>query len=220
MSLLTLREIFLRGWGRPPKAKMDIFTRKRSSRNDTKLLVMSKSAEGNGEYLWSSVAFVEVWIKSNAPNDTTGLKNHAKCCTKIKPVTFRGVQPLVEALVRAETEVWVPVKDVDGAGVLTAVESPLPRSSHRQILVTVVVQVESRQAGSESATGSKPLSLMLLINGYEAQIWFRLKQGNPAFSYRTGFHCNILLYYHYIIASTVLLFLKKFLLLLWSFYCF
>jgi len=40
------------------------------------------------------------------------------------------------------------------------------------------------------------------------------KQGNPAFSYRTGFHCNILLYYHYIIASTVLLFLKKFLLLL------
>ena len=37
-----------------------------------------------------------------------------------------------------------------------------------------------------------------------------MKQGNPAFSYRTGFHCIILHYYHYIIASTVLQFLKKF----------
>ena len=34
--------------------------------------------------------------------------------------------------------------------------------------------------------------MVLLVSG--AKI---LKQGNPAFSYRTGFHCNILLYYHY-----------------------
>ena len=98
----------------------------------------------------------------------------------------------MEALVWAETEVWVPVKDVDGASaLLTAVESPLPRSSHRQILVTVVVQVESRQAGSESATGSKPLSLMPLINGYEAQVWFRLKRYFNQYTFLTFMVYNL-----------------------------
>ena len=52
--------------------------------NDTKTSELSKSAEGNREYL--SVAFVEVWIKCNFPNGITGLKNHAnvaknKACT-------------------------------------------------------------------------------------------------------------------------------------------
>ena len=36
-----------------------------------KTLELSKSAEGNGEYLWSSVAFVKAWIKCNFPNGTT-----------------------------------------------------------------------------------------------------------------------------------------------------
>ena len=57
---------------------------KMNALNDTKTLAMSKSAEGNGEYLWSSVAFVEAWTKSNFPNAKSGLKP-GKCCTKIKP---------------------------------------------------------------------------------------------------------------------------------------
>ena len=40
----------------------------------TKLLAMAKSAEGNGKYLWLSVAFVEEWIKGKFPNANTGLK--------------------------------------------------------------------------------------------------------------------------------------------------
>ena len=40
----------------------------------TKLLAMAKSAEGNGKYLWLSVAFVAEWIKGKFPNSNTGLK--------------------------------------------------------------------------------------------------------------------------------------------------
>ena len=73
MALLALR-------GRPQPLKKPSqsqkghFYEKMNALNDTKTLAMSKSAEGNGEYLWSSVAFVEAWIKSNFPNGTTSLK--------------------------------------------------------------------------------------------------------------------------------------------------
>ena len=50
------------------------FLRETNALNDTKTAELSKSAEGNGEYLWSSVAFVEAWIKCNFPNGTTGRK--------------------------------------------------------------------------------------------------------------------------------------------------
>ena len=73
MALLALR-------GRPQPLKKPSqsqkghFYEKMNALNDTKTSELSKSAEGNGEYLWSSVAFVEAWIKSKSRNANTGLK--------------------------------------------------------------------------------------------------------------------------------------------------
>ena len=86
MALLALR-------GRPQPLKKPSqsqkghFYEKMNALNDTKTSELSKSAEGNGEYLWSSVAFVEAWIKSKSPNGKTGLKttqilHKNKACTK------------------------------------------------------------------------------------------------------------------------------------------
>ena len=50
--------------------------------NDTKTSEMAKSAEGNGEYLRSSVAFVKAWIKYDFNSGTTGLKNNANVAQK------------------------------------------------------------------------------------------------------------------------------------------
>ena len=67
---------------KPSQSQKGHFYEKMNALNDTKTLAMSKSAEGNGEYLWSSVAFVKAWIKSTSPNGTTGLKNHANFAQK------------------------------------------------------------------------------------------------------------------------------------------
>ena len=59
---------------KPSQSQKGHFYVKMNALNDTKTSELSKSAEGNGEYLWSSVAFVEAWIKSKSPNGKTGLK--------------------------------------------------------------------------------------------------------------------------------------------------
>ena len=45
-----------------------------NAKNDTYNFGTVKICEGNGEYLWSSVAFVEAWIKSKSRNANAGLK--------------------------------------------------------------------------------------------------------------------------------------------------
>ena len=73
MPLLALR-------GRPQPIKKPSQSQKghvyvkMNALNDTKTSELSKSVEGNGEYLWSSVEFVEAWIKSKSRNANTGLK--------------------------------------------------------------------------------------------------------------------------------------------------
>ena len=59
---------------KPSQSQKGHFYKKMNALNDTKTPELSKSAEGNGEYLWSSVAFVEAWIKSKSRNAKTGLK--------------------------------------------------------------------------------------------------------------------------------------------------
>ena len=59
---------------KPSQSQKGHFYEKMNALNDTKTSAMSKSAEGNGEYLWSSVAFVKVWMKSKSQNANTGLK--------------------------------------------------------------------------------------------------------------------------------------------------
>ena len=73
MSLLTLRGLFER-LRAPSQSQKGHFSENMNALNDTKTSELSKSAEGNGEYLWSSVAFVKAWIKSKSPNAKTGLK--------------------------------------------------------------------------------------------------------------------------------------------------
>jgi len=67
--------------GRPHPLKkpsqQGTFSEEMNALNDTKTSELSKSAEGNGEYLRSSVAFVEVLIRCNFPNSITGLEDHA-----------------------------------------------------------------------------------------------------------------------------------------------
>ena len=60
---------------KPSQSQKGHFYVKMNALNDTKTSAMSKSAEGNGEYLWSSVAFVEAWIERKFPNVNTALKN-------------------------------------------------------------------------------------------------------------------------------------------------
>ena len=64
---------FKRLWA-PSQSQKGHFHEKKNTLNDTKTSELSKSAECNGEYLWSSVAFVEAWIKSKYSNGKTGLK--------------------------------------------------------------------------------------------------------------------------------------------------
>ena len=73
MALLALRG-HPQPLKKPSQSQKGHFYEKMNALNDTKTAELSKSAEGNGEYLWSSVAFVEAWIKSNFPNGTTSLK--------------------------------------------------------------------------------------------------------------------------------------------------
>ena len=69
---------------KPSQSQKGHFYKKMNALNDTKTAKMSKSAEGNGEYLWWSVAFVEAWIKGNVQHSRLNLyptqKSH-----KIKP---------------------------------------------------------------------------------------------------------------------------------------
>ena len=53
---------------KPSQSQKGYFYEKMNALNDTKTSELSKYAEGNGEYLWSSVAFVEAGIKSKFPN--------------------------------------------------------------------------------------------------------------------------------------------------------
>ena len=59
---------------KPSQSQKGHYYVKMNALNDTKTSELSKSAECNGEYLWSSVAFVEAWTKSNFPNAKTALK--------------------------------------------------------------------------------------------------------------------------------------------------
>ena len=59
---------------KPSQSQKGHFYERMNALNDTKTSELSKSAEGNGEYLWSSVAFVKAWIKNKSPNGKTGLK--------------------------------------------------------------------------------------------------------------------------------------------------
>ena len=72
---------------KPSHSQKGHFYVKMNARNDTKTSAMSKSAEGNGEYLRSSVAFVKAWTKSKFPNGKTGSKTtqmlHKKACVKV-----------------------------------------------------------------------------------------------------------------------------------------
>ena len=73
---------------KPSQSQKGHFYKKMNAVNDTKTPELSKSAEGNGEYLWSSVAFVEAWIKSKSRNANTGLKttqmlHKNKACTTL-----------------------------------------------------------------------------------------------------------------------------------------
>ena len=52
---------------KPSQSQKGHFYEKMNALNDAKTAELSKSAECNGEYLWSSVAFVEAWIKSSFP---------------------------------------------------------------------------------------------------------------------------------------------------------
>ena len=65
------------------------FYEKMNALNDTKTSELSKSAEGNGEYLSLSMAFVEALTKCKFPNGKTGLeakqmlhKNKYNCLAK------------------------------------------------------------------------------------------------------------------------------------------
>ena len=50
---------------KPFQSQKGHFYEKMNALNDTKTSELSKSAEGNGEYLWSSVAFVGACEKAN-----------------------------------------------------------------------------------------------------------------------------------------------------------
>ena len=67
---------------KPSQSQKGHFYEKMNALNDTKTSSMSKSAEGNGEYLLSSVAFVEVWTKNMAKLDlkTTQILHKNKAC--------------------------------------------------------------------------------------------------------------------------------------------
>ena len=68
--------------GRPQPLKVKHFYEKKNALNDTKTLELSKSSEGNGKYLGSSVAFVEMWIKHKFSSGTIGLNNHVNVAQK------------------------------------------------------------------------------------------------------------------------------------------
>ena len=93
------------GFERAPSASQKALSKSKGTflwENDTKTLELSKSAEGNGEYLWSSVAFVKAWIKCNFPRGKICLKttqilnkNKAWCIRPKNCVKLAFVPPLV-----------------------------------------------------------------------------------------------------------------------------
>ena len=84
MALLTLREGFLRGWGRPQKAEGVIFLLNQSFKNDTKMPGTDKSLFSPREYSCRLMEFVEEWERVREKLNIY-LSDKKIVCTKIKP---------------------------------------------------------------------------------------------------------------------------------------